>query len=143
MTRAGSAQPAGKDFSLIGDETAQRAVVLVVDPAHSSLAKGTALLWSTHCHLILVVVVIVAASRRLQRNLFVTQGRSADFVLVERDEVTNDAFVELERALVFRQNRRLRCEARDYVVAVFLGADGVGELAPSPMARLRLLGAAE
>jgi hypothetical protein len=48
MSRAGPAQSARKNFSLIGDEPAERSVILVVDPANASLAKRTAFLWSSH-----------------------------------------------------------------------------------------------
>ena len=104
MSRAGSAEPRRKNLSLIGDESAERAVVLVIDPANAPLAKRTAFLWSSHCVLILVVVVIVRASRGLHRELFLAHRRGANFVLVQRDEITNDSVVELERALVFGQH---------------------------------------
>src|SRR6476469_3179174 len=48
MTRAGSAQAAGKDLPLISDESAERSVVLVVDPSHAAFAEWTAFLWSSH-----------------------------------------------------------------------------------------------
>ncbi len=48
MSRTGPTQSAWKNFALIGDEASERSVILVIDPAHASLAKGTALLWSSH-----------------------------------------------------------------------------------------------
>src|SRR5215212_8272778 len=140
MTRTRSAQPAGKNLSLVRDKAAKSAIILVVDPAHASFAERAAFLWSSHFQLILVVVVIVATSRCLHCQLFFAHRRSADFVLVQSDEIANDAIVELERSLIFRQNIRLCREARDYVVAVFLGADRIGELAPAPMAGFRQVG---
>jgi len=107
MTRAGSAQSARQNLSLIGNEATESAIILVVDPAHAAFAERTAFLWSSHCRLILVVVVIVTASRSLHRELFLTHCRSTHFVLVQRDEVADDAVVELERALVLRQHGRL------------------------------------
>ncbi len=106
VSRAGSTQAARKNLSLIRDETAKGAIVLIIDPAYASFAERAALLWSSHCGLILVVVVIVTA-RRLGSELFLTHRRSADFVLVQRDEVANDAIVELERALVLRKDGRI------------------------------------
>src|SRR5687767_6517834 len=99
MTRTRSAQPARQNLSLVGDEPAKRPVVLVVDPAHASVAERAALLWSSHCRLILVVVVIVTA-RCLRSELFLTHRRRTDFVLVQRDEIANDAVVEPKGALV-------------------------------------------
>ena len=60
-------------------------------------------------------------------------------MLVQRDEVANDAVVELESSLVLRERSGLGREFGDDIVAVVLGADGVGELAPAPMRDLRLL----
>jgi len=48
MSRAGSAQSTRKNLSLIGDESSERSVILVIDPAHASFAEGTAFLWSSH-----------------------------------------------------------------------------------------------
>ena len=100
VTRARAAQAGGKDLPLIGDETAEGAIVLVVDPADAALAEGAALLWSSH-GLILVVVIVVTA--RCRGQVFLGLRWSTDFVLVQRDEVANDSVVELERALVLGQ----------------------------------------
>lgn len=102
MTRAGSAQAAGENLALIRDETAEGAIVLVVDPAYASFAERAALLWSSHCGLILVVVVIVTA-RCLCSKLLFAHRWGADFMLVQRDQIADDAIVELERALVLRE----------------------------------------
>lgn len=48
MSRAGPAQSARKNFALIGDEPSERSIILVIDPAHAPLAKGTTFLWSSH-----------------------------------------------------------------------------------------------
>jgi hypothetical protein len=97
VARAGSAQPRGKDLPLIGDEAAERAIVLVIDPADAALAEWAALLWSSHV-LILVVVIVVTA--RCRGQVFLGLRRSTDFVLVQRDEVADDSVVELESSLV-------------------------------------------
>lgn len=110
VARAGSAEAARKNLALVGDEAAEGAVILVIDPAYASFAERAALLWSSHCRLILVVVVIVTP-RCLHGELFFTHRRSADFVLVQRDEVADDAIVELERALELGKNRRVNREA--------------------------------
>ena len=102
VARAGSTQAARKNLALIRDETAEGAIVLVIDPAHASFAERAAFLWSSHCVLILVVVVIVTA-RGLSSELFIAHRGCADFVLVQRDQVADDAIVELERALVLGQ----------------------------------------
>ncbi len=110
MTCARPTQAARKDLSLVRDETAERAVVLIVDPANASFAERAAFLWSSHDWLILVVVVIVTACC-LCRHLFFAHRRCADFVLVQRYQVANDAAVELERALVLWQHGWLGGEA--------------------------------
>jgi hypothetical protein len=100
VTRAGPAQATGKDLPLIGDETSERPVVLVVDPADATLAERTAFLWSSHVCLVLVVVVIVAPRSR-RGNVFLAHCGSSDFVLVHRNEVADQSVIEPERALVF------------------------------------------
>src|SRR6266542_2433343 len=140
VPRAGSAQAARENLPLIGDESAERAVVLVIDEADPSFAERAAFLWSSH-GLILVVVVIVAAGRG--GELFLGHLRSAHLVFVEWDEVADDAVIELERSLVLGKHCRLGVKAGDDVVAVLARANGVGELAPSPMRHFRLRGGAE
>ena len=49
-------------------------------------------------------------------------------MLVQRDEVADDAVVELEGALVLGQGGGLGRELGDDVVAVVAWTDGVGEL---------------
>src|SRR4051812_22010883 len=56
MSRARSAQTARKNFPLVRDKTAKRAIVLVIDEAYASFTERAAFLWSSH-GLILVVVV--------------------------------------------------------------------------------------
>ena len=97
VTRTRSTQAARQNLSLVGDKTAKSAIVLVVDPAHASFAERAAFLWSSHCRLILVVVVVVT-SRGLCGELFFAHRGSADFVLVQRDQIADDAIIELERA---------------------------------------------
>src|SRR5258708_37704510 len=50
--------------------------------------------------------------------------------------MADDPVVELQCALVLGDSRRLGLEAGNDVVAVFLGADGVGEVAPATMVDL-------
>src|SRR2546423_4120430 len=141
MTRADAAQTRRKNLALIGYETAEGAIVLVVDPADAAFAERTALLWSSHWWLILVVVIVVTARRGSE--IFLGLRRSTDFVLVQRHEIANDAVVELECALVLGERRRLGSEFGDDVIAVVFRADGVGELSTSPMGDFRLCGCME
>src|SRR5206468_7617758 len=46
MARAHAAQAGRKDLPLIRDEAAEGAIVLVVDPANTTLAERAAFLWS-------------------------------------------------------------------------------------------------
>src|SRR6185503_7787087 len=87
--------------------------------------------------LILVVVIVVTA--RGGSEIFLGLRRGTHFVLVQGDEVANNPIVELEGSLVLGESGGLGGELGDDVVAVFLGANGVGELAPSPMGDFRLL----
>jgi hypothetical protein len=43
-----TAQPRGKNLSLIGDEATKRSVIFVIDPANAAFAEWAALLWSSH-----------------------------------------------------------------------------------------------
>lgn len=106
MARAGSAEPARKDFPLIGYEPSEGSIVLVIDPAYAPFAERAAFLRSSHFRLILVIVVIVAA-RCLCSELFFAHRRGTDFVLVQRDQIADDATVELEGALVFGKHGRV------------------------------------
>src|SRR3954464_14356729 len=75
-----------------------------------------------------------------QRELFLGHWRGADFMFEERDEVTDEAVVELDGALVLGERGGLGAEARDDVVAGFPAADGVRELAAAPMVGLEIPG---
>ena len=57
------------------------------------------------------------------RELFFGHRRSADFVLEERDEVTDDAVVELDGALVLGERGGVGAEASDDVVAGLAASD--------------------
>ena len=59
--------------------------------------------------------------------------RCAEFVFVERDEVANDAIIELERALELGKGLRIGGEAGEDVIARFAASDLVGQLAPAPL----------
>src|SRR5438552_16207703 len=48
MSGARAAEAAGQDLTLIGDEPAKRAIVLVIDPTYAPFAEGAAFLWSSH-----------------------------------------------------------------------------------------------
>src|SRR5882757_7228659 len=93
--------------------------------------------WLGGASIFLLVVIEVAATLRLGHLLF-GHRRSAELVLVERDEIANDAVVELERALVLGQRGWFGAEARDDVVAGLPAADLVRELAASPMRELHV-----
>src|SRR5512133_2962658 len=93
--------------------------------------------------LFLILVVIGVAAASSERQLFLGHRRSADFVLEERDQVANDAVVELDGALVFRERGGVGAEAGDDVVAGLASSDGIGELAPSPVIELEIAGISE
>ena len=119
---------------MVGDETAERAIVLVVDEADARLAERAGLLGR---RMVSFLVVVVVASRvRGGGQLFLGHRRRADLVLVQRDQVANDAVVELERALVLGERGGLGVERRDDVVAGLARADLVGELAAAPVVEL-------
>src|SRR6185437_4636621 len=48
VTRADAAQAARQNLAVVGDESAERAVVFVVDETNARLAEWTGLLWATH-----------------------------------------------------------------------------------------------
>src|SRR3954463_10542265 len=135
MTRANSTKTRGEDLALVGDEASERAVILIVDPANAALAERAALLLSSHCRLILVVVIVVTA--RSGNEIFFRLRWSTDFVLVQREQVANNSIVQPERSLVLREHLRLGVEFRDDVIAVLARADRVGELAAAPMGDFR------
>src|SRR4029078_11685060 len=87
----------------------------------------------------LVVVVCIVIAARCGRELFFGLRRRTDFVLVQGDQVANDAVIELERALVLGERRGLGGEFGDDILAVLLPTDGVGELSATPMGDLGLL----
>ena len=64
-------------------------------------------------------------------------------MLEERDEVADDAVVELDRALVLGQRGGVGAEASDDVVAGLAAADRVRELATSPVIDLEIARVAE
>src|SRR6478672_12713814 len=92
---------------------------------------------------LLLVVVVVLGPLLCERELLFGHRRGADFVLEEGEQVAHDAVIQLERALVLRDARRLGIEAGDDVVAVFLGADGVRELTAAPVVHLHGPGSSE
>src|SRR5487761_1926577 len=130
MPRARAAQAAGKNLPVIGDETAQRPVVLVVDEPHAAFAERTGLVLAAH-GLILVVVVVMPAGRG--GNLFLAHRRGARVVLVQRQQVAHHAVVQPERALVLGKHHGIGAEPRDHVVPGVLAADLVRELTSAPM----------
>src|SRR5687768_959598 len=66
VTRADSAQAARQDLAVVGDEAAERAIILVVQEADARLAEGAGLLWASHGLFLVVVVVVAAAALRGQ-----------------------------------------------------------------------------
>src|SRR4051812_2011867 len=98
MPRAHAAQAAREDLPVVGDEASEGALVLVVDEAHTGLTEWASLRWASH-RLLLVVVVVFAALLR-QRELFLAHRRSADFMLVDREQIADHGGVELHGALV-------------------------------------------
>src|SRR5690349_18973555 len=118
MTRAGSVQTRGKNLALVRNESAKSAIILVIDPAHASFAERAALGGSSHFQLILVFVVVVRCTAcSLHCDFFIAHRGRTDLVLVQGDEIADDAIIELERALILGENGRLGREARDDVVA--------------------------
>src|SRR3569623_1383379 len=83
--------------------------------------------------MLILVVVVVTRAPASGGDLFLGHRRSADFVLVKRDEIANDTLIQLQRALVFRKRGRFRLEVRDRVVARLATADGIRQLALSPV----------
>src|SRR3954451_17447231 len=83
--------------------------------------------------MLILVVVVVTRAPTSGGDLFLGHRRSADFVLVQRDEIANDALIELECALVFRKRGGLGFEVRDRVVSRLATADGIRQLALSPV----------
>ena len=62
VTRADAAQAARQDLAVVGDEAAERAVILVVDEADARLAERAGLWWASHGLFLVLVVVVVAAA---------------------------------------------------------------------------------
>src|SRR3954465_15084480 len=93
--------------------------------------------WLGGASIFLLIVVHLAATRSFGELLF-AHWRSAEVVLVQGDQIANDAFVELDGALVLGQRGRLGAEARDDVVAGFTASDLVRELATAPMRELHV-----
>src|SRR5919199_894409 len=63
VARADAAQATRQNLPVVGDEAAERAVVLVVHEADARLAERAGLLWAAH-RLLLVLVVFVAPPAR-------------------------------------------------------------------------------
>src|SRR5881227_3740429 len=63
MASADAAQPARQDLAMIGNEAAEGAVILVIDEMNPRLAERTALGWSSHGLLLVLVFVLATASR--------------------------------------------------------------------------------
>src|SRR4051794_25628434 len=87
MPRTHAAQAAREDLPVIGDEAAESALVLVVHEAHTGLTEWASLGWASH-GLLLVLVVVIAALPR-ERELFLAHRRSADFVLMDGEQIAN------------------------------------------------------
>src|SRR6478752_5116504 len=83
--------------------------------------------------MLILVVVVVSHAPAAGRDLFLAHRRRADFVLVQRDEIANDALIELERTLILRKRGGFGLEVRDRVVSRLATADGIRQLALSPV----------
>src|SRR5512140_715445 len=83
--------------------------------------------------MLILVVVIVTHAPATGGELFLAHRRSADFVLMQRDEIANDALIELQCALVLRKRGGFGLEVRDRVVTRLATADGIRQLALSPV----------
>ncbi len=57
-------------------------------------------------------------------------------VFVQRDQVADDAVIQLDRAFVFGERGGLGTETCDDVVAGLAPPDGIGELSASPVVEL-------
>src|SRR3954471_6632060 len=93
--------------------------------------------WLGGASIFLLIVVHFAATRGFGELLFAHRW-SAEVVLVQGDEITNDAFVELDGALVLGQRGRFGAEARDDVIAGVPASDLVSELATAPVIQLHV-----
>src|SRR4051812_32302293 len=98
--------------------------------------------WLGGASIFLLIVIHFAATRGFGELLFAHRW-SAEVVLVQGDEIANDAFVELDGALVLGQRGRFGAEARDDVVAGFAASDLISELATAPVRELHVGGFAE
>src|SRR5258705_137141 len=110
MPRAHAAQTAGQDLSVIGDEAAERALVLVVDEADARLAERAGFRWAAH-GLLLVVVVVIATLLREGDLLFVLRRRAV-FVLDAGDEEPGPHVIQTEGETDPRYDRVIRAEPR-------------------------------
>ena len=137
MPRAGAAQATRQNLAVIRDEAAEHAVVLVIDEMHARLAEGTGFLGSSH-GLLLVLVVVLLATTVGGGELFFRHRRSTELVLVESDQVADDALVELDRALVLGERRGVGGEASDGVIAGLAAPDWISELASAPVIDLEI-----
>src|SRR5947207_1825401 len=137
MSRAGTAQPARQNLAVVGDEAAERAVILVVDKVHARFAERTGFLGSSH-GLLLVLVVIRLTTTVGLGELFFRHRRSTELVLVECDEVTDDTVVELDGPLVLGERRRVGGKAGDGGIAGLAPSDRIRELAAAPVVDLEV-----
>lgn len=122
---------------MVGNETAESAVVFVVDVVDAGLTEWAGLFGSSH-DLVLVFVVIVAETRRSQ--LFFGDWRCSQLVLVEGDEVADNAVIEFERSFKLWQRFRIAFELSEDVVARFASSDFVRELTATPVFHLDFFG---
>src|SRR5688572_24666485 len=143
VARARSAQAARQDLPVVGDEAAERPIILVVDEVDPALAEGTRFLWTAHGLLLVVVVVLIAPRAGRGGELLFGELRCAKLTIVQRQEVADDAIVEPEGALVFRKRLRLGVVASDDVVTLLFASDGICELAATPMIDLQIGGLAQ
>src|SRR5689334_19573014 len=137
MARACTTQTARQNLAMVRNESAERAVIFVVDEVHTRLAERAGLLWASHC-LLLVLVVILVATTVGGGELFFRHRRSAELVLVESDQVANDALVELDGSVVLGERRGVGRELGDGVVAGLAASDRIRELAAAPVVDLEV-----
>src|SRR3954471_16096456 len=98
--------------------------------------------WLGGASIFLLIVVHFPATRGFGELLFAHRW-SAEVVLVQGDQVANDAFIQLDGALVLGQRGRFGAEARDDVIAGVAASDLISELATAPVSQLHVGGLAE
>ena len=115
---------------MIGDEAAERSVILVVHVVDAAFAEGAGFSWSSP-GLILVLVFFYTASRRGQFFLGLRGG--AQLMLIKSDEIAHQTVVELECALELGKDFGVAMKADQHVVTGFAAANLVGQLATPPL----------